>query len=151
MKQTPQEIKIQSMMEPGALTLSGFLGTDDRHYHAIIEEDENTLTELKRTAEEIAERMQQLMSFVVDTFEQPVIVEDHYQVEFETVRGKLICPFGHPGAYPKGIVVITNLTNHVTAKWTPLNVHFIGSHHFFEGKGATFRLDPETLVKAIFE
>lgn len=151
MKQSPKEIKIQSMMEPGILTISGFLGSDDRHYHAIIEEDETALNNLPYTAEEIADRMQHLMTLVGDSFQDQVIVEDHYQMEIDTVRGKMVCPFGHPGAYAKGIIELTNLSNLLTIRWTPLSLHFIRTHHFFEGKGSPFRLDPELLVKAIFE
>jgi hypothetical protein len=151
MKQTPKEIKIQSMMEPGAITLSGFLGDDDRHFHAIIEEDENTLSKLNYEVEEITQRMEKLMALAGESFQEPIIVDGHYQVEMELVRGKMICPFMHPGTYTKGLIHLTNLKNNISVKWTPLSVHFIKIHHFFEGKGATFRLDPEKLVKALFE
>ena len=138
-------------MEPGNLTLSGFLGTDDRHYHEIIQDDENILEKLGHTPEEIAERMQKLMDLAGDVYEEPITVDGHYQIEIQLVRGRMICPFAHPGAYRKGIIYLTNLKNNLSVKWTPLSVHFIQSHHFFEGEGSVFRLDPETLVKAIFE
>ncbi len=151
MKQTLKEIKIQSMMEPGVLTLSGFLGIDNRHFHAIIEEDEMALSKLNYTAEAIAERMQELMNLAGESYQESILVDGHFKIEVDYVRGKIICPFGHTGAIAKGLIQLTNLANQITVKWTPLSVHFIQVHHFFEGKGSVFRLEPETLVKALFE
>jgi hypothetical protein len=151
MKQSPKEAAVQALMEPGVLSLSGFLGNDDRHYHAIIEEDEKTLNRLNYEVEEITQRMEHLMELGADAFQEPMTVEDHFQIEIQTVRGKMRCPFIHPGSYNKGIISLTNLSNHISVQWTPLSLHFIKVHHFFEGKGSPFRLDPEILIKAIFE
>jgi hypothetical protein len=151
MKQTPKELAIQAMMEPGVLSLSGFLGTDDRHFHEIIADDENTLNRLDYEAEQITQRMEKLMELAMDAYQEPMIVEAHFQIEIESLRGKMRCPFIHPGAYDKGIIHLTNLSNNITVKWTPLSIHFIKTHHFFEGKGSPFRIEPELLIKAIFE
>ena len=58
MKQTPLELRITKKMQPGVITLNGFLGNDDRHFHEIIADDEKTLEKLGYTAEQVAERMQ---------------------------------------------------------------------------------------------
>jgi len=46
MKETLKEAKIRSRMMPGALTITGFLGTDQRPLAEIIAADEQ---ELKKT------------------------------------------------------------------------------------------------------
>jgi len=150
MKQTPLEMKIQARMQPGTITLSGFLGTDERHYHAIIAEDEQTLARLGKTAEEIADRLDYFTKASWDSFVTPVVIDNLYEVETEITRGKLPCPFTHKGIYRKAITTLTHLNNGIVLRWTTLNIHLIRDHHFFEGTGSPFRLDPEQVVKALF-
>ncbi|MBM4398983.1 MAG: hypothetical protein FJ041_01450 [Candidatus Cloacimonetes bacterium] len=150
MKQTPLEDKITARMQPGVITLSGFLGNDDRHYHAIIEEDEKTLSALGKTADEIANRLEYFTDASFNSFMEPVVIDEIYEVETEVTRGKLPCPFNHPGIYRKTVSTLTNLKTGVTLRWSFLNIHLIREHHFFEGKGSTFRLEPDILVKNIF-
>lgn len=151
MKLTPKEQKIMSRMQPGVLTLSGFLGYDDRHLHQIIEDDDKILMDLSITAEEIANRMQYFTDRTFESYSQPQIIDDHYQVETDVVRGKLPCPFMHPGVYRKAITILKNLNNNLEVRWTSLSIHTIREHSFFEGKGSPFRLDPEVLYRALFE
>lgn len=150
MKETPLEQKIASRMQPGVITLSGFLGEDSRHFHEIIEDDEKSLAGLGKTPEEIADRMQYFTDKSWDSFEQEIILEDIYRVETDVVRGRLICPFSHPGGYRKAITILTNTKLGITIQWSSLNLHMIKEHHFFEGKGSPFRLEPEDLVRALF-
>jgi hypothetical protein len=150
MKQTPNEDKITSKMQPGVITLSGFLGTDDRHYHAIIEEDEKALVSLGITAEEVADRLEYFSNKSFENYLEPVIIDDIYEVETEVTRGKLPCPFSHPGIYRKAVTKLTNLKTGKNIMWSSLNIHLIRQHHFFEGHGSTFRLEPEVLKKTIF-
>lgn len=150
MKQTPEEIIIQEKMQPGVISQNGFLGKDDRHVHLIIEEDLQTIQRLGKTNREIAERMQFFMTKAQQTIDGFVELESKYSVEYETVRGKILCPFSHTGAYAKGIVTFENKVEKITIHWTPLSVHLIAEHGFFAGKGSSFRLDPDVLISAIF-
>ena len=150
MKQTPLEEKITAKMQPGVISLSGFLGSDERHYHEIIEEDEKTLATYGKTAEEIADRLDYFTKKSFDSFMGPVIIDDMYEVETEVYRGKLPCPFSHPGIYRKTVTTLTNTKTGVTIRWSGLNLHLVRQHHFFEGKGSVFRLEPDLLIKTIF-
>ncbi len=150
MRQTPQEIKIQSKMQPGVLSLDGFLGNDTRHYHAIVEEDQETLVELGYTQQDIAEKMEYFTNLVNETPDGFINIDDKYEIEYEIVRGKLQCPFSHPGAFQKGFLRFKNLDNGLEVVWSQLAIHMIREHCFFQGMGATHRLDPELLVKALF-
>lgn len=150
MKESPLEQRIARKMQPGVLTLSGFLGDDPRHYHEIIEDDEKTLSSLGKTPEEIAERMQFFTDSSWESFDLGIVVEEIFEVETEVTRGKLPCPFSHPGGYRKAVTTLTNTKLGITISWSSLNLHMIKEHHFFEGKGSPFRLDPELLVKALF-
>lgn len=151
MKQTPQETKIQERLEPGIITLEGFIGNDTRHYHEIIREDLAVLEELEITSAEIAERMSYFTEKAFLSYDESITIDDKYLVEYNTIRGRIICPFPHPGTFPKGEIVFKNLKNGIVLRWTPLNIHMIEAHNFFEGKGSPHRLEPITLKKALFD
>ncbi len=150
MKQTPQELLIRERMQPGVITLSGFLGDDPRALNQIISDDEMTLQNLGVTAQEIAERMEYLTEKSKQVYEGRVIVDDMYEIETEITRGKLPCPFLHRGLQRKTITTCTHLSSGITVRWTALNIHMIKEHGFFEGKDSPFRLEPEILVQVLF-
>ena len=138
-------------MQPGVITLSGFLGNDERHLHEIIETDSRALEALDLTPEEVAARMQYFTDKSFNEFNEDVLVDEHYLVSTDVVRGKLPCPFSHPGVYRKAITTLTNQKNGIVVRWTSLSIHMVERHGFFEGLGSPFRLDPGVLCKALFE
>lgn len=137
-------------MQPGVITLNGFLGDDRRSLNDIIQDDSIVLQKLERNHKEIGERMRFLTQQSWDFFAEPVLIENKYLVSTDVVRGKLPCPFGHPGIFRKAITTLVNQENGIEVRWSSLNTHMIEAHGFFEGHGSTFRLDPEILCKAIF-
>lgn len=151
MKQTPQEKKIQENMQPGVITLTGFLGNDTRHLHDIIAEDRNTIERLGISQEDIADRLQYFTNLALDSYDGFIIIYEIYHIEYKSYRGKIACPFPHAGMYPKGTISLKNLSNGKEICWTPLNIHMIREHCFFEGKGATHRLEPSEVRKIIFK
>lgn len=150
MKDTPQETRARARMMPGKVTLNGFLGKDKRTLCDIISADTKVLEELGHSAAEIAERLQYFTDESYNSFESKIIIDDIYEVETEVTRGKLPCPYSHNGMYRKSITTLLNTTNNVKIRWTSLNIHLIKEHCFFEGKGSTFRMNPEDVIKAIF-
>lgn len=151
MKETSKEKRIRSRMMPGVITLTGFVGKDKRSLIEIIAADEKELETLGRTAEEIAQRMQAFTDATFDVFDARTVIEENFEVETEVIRGKLPCPYAHGGLIRKLVTTLTNRRQNITVKWTALNIHLIKEHHFFEGKGSSFRIEPATLVKALFD
>ncbi len=151
MKATPKEMKITQRMQPGAITLNGFLGSDTRPLNEIISDDEAALNRLGHTKEDIAAKMEYLTQKSWGSYEDEILIDGKYLVETEVFRGKLPCPFSHIGIYRKAITKLFNQNNGVRVTWTSLNIHLIKEHGFFEGKESVFRLDPETLIKALFD
>ncbi|MDP8232733.1 MAG: hypothetical protein P9L91_08715 [Candidatus Zophobacter franzmannii] len=149
MKQTTKEIQIQKRMQLGNISADGFLGKDKRHYLDIIAEDENKILELDYTIDQIADRLEELTAEAFKSPEGPTNFGT-LTLDYFSYRGKVTCPFADPGVYAKAKVTARNTENDVQLCWTPLNIHLIRKHHFFEGKGAEFRLDPEQLIKCIF-
>ncbi len=151
MKATAQELKIMQRMQPGVITLSGFLGSDTRALNEIVADDAATCARLDHTQEQIAARMDSFTKASWDSYLEETLVEGKYLVQTEVYRGKLPCPYGHAGIFRKAITRLTNQANGLSVVWTSLSTHLIRAHGFFEGRGSVYRLDPEILVRALFE
>jgi hypothetical protein len=140
---------IQEDMRPGVITRDGFLGSDRRKLADILEEDHAVVRRLGLTHERIADRMQELREAGKRGLGQAIRVAPHFDVRVDSVRGKLPCPFRHPGVFPKTLVMVTNLDTGEEITYSDLNIHMIRSHGFYEGKGAGFRLDPAVLARVL--
>jgi hypothetical protein len=150
MKKTPIDKRITARMQAGTLTLSGFLGKDKRDFHQIIADDEMALEKLGKTAEEIADRLEYFQTQSYDSFQGAATIDKIYEVETEVVRGFLPCPFAHKGIYRKSFTTVTNTLTGRSFTFSALNIHLIRDHHFFEGKGSHFRLEPNEIVAELF-
>ena len=150
MKETPKELKIHNNLSAGVMSASGFLGDDERHYHEIIEDDRILLNQLGVSTEQLAERMEYFSNKAFESYDGPVVIDEKFKVFYDSYRGKILCPFSHPGVFRKGSITLTNLENNIEVCWTPLNIHMIKEHCFFEGKGSLHRLEPDLLFKALF-
>lgn len=136
-------------MQPGVLTLSGFLGEDARDFPRIIEDDAKTLENLGVTAKEVGKRLDYFQKQSFESFQGPIIIDEIYEVETDVVRGFLPCPFMHRGLFRKAITTVTNLESGKSFTYTSMNIHMIREHGFFEGKGSKFRLEPEEVVREL--
>lgn len=150
MKLNPTDRIIQDKMKPGILTADGFLGTDKRNFRDIISEDMKIVNQFDKSLAEIADRMEYLMQKSLMSYDSSIVIDDMYEVEYNTYRGILLSPFPKAGRFGKATVKVTNLNNHMSVIWTPLHVHFIRDYGFFEGRGSKFRIEPEMLYKTIF-
>jgi hypothetical protein len=150
MKQIPKEKRIMDKLQAGVLTADGFLGNDHRSFEGIIEADQLELLKYDKTIEQIAERLQYFYDSSIDAYDGSIIIDGNYEIENRSVRGFLICPFAHPGRYQKGELSIKNLTNEKMITITPLNIHLIKEHGFFEGVGSPHRIEVKELLEVIF-
>jgi hypothetical protein len=149
MKQSPELQKIQEAMRPGRLTKTGFLGSDSRPLADILAEDEATVTRLGLTHAAIATRMAYFREKGEAGLGLAVDVPPHFEVRVDGVRGRLPCPFAHPGLYPKIFCQVHNQKTGETVTYSDLQIHLIGDHGFYEGRGSPYRLEPETLVQVL--
>ncbi len=149
MKQTPQMKKIEANMQPGVITLSGFLGGDDRDLASIIEADNAVVMRQGLTHEQIAARMEELSKEGLKGLGEFIKIESGFEVKVDSVRGKLPCPFGHPGIFAKVNTTVRNIKLDREITYTLLNSHLIGEHGFYEGKDSPFRLEPRDLIEIL--
>lgn len=143
MKQAPQLAKAQKRMQPGVITRDGLLGHDKRQLGEIIEDDTNCVNNLGLTHARIARRMEYFTKKGRKGMGTPVTVDDDYTVCVKEWRGLLPCPWDDGEATRKGYVEVTNERLQETITWTPLTIHMIRDHGFYEGKGSPYRVDPE--------
>ncbi|MFZ5515038.1 MAG: hypothetical protein ACOY90_00260 [Candidatus Zhuqueibacterota bacterium] len=148
MKPTPHENKIITNFLPGKISMDGFLGTDTRHVHDIIADDNLILERLGVTHEQIADRLQFFINEGKKAIEGEASV-NHYRVKTIWSRGMLACPFGEPRLHHKIVTTVINTKLGQEIVYSQLNVHMIRDHGFFEGKGAKFRVEPERVVRVL--
>jgi hypothetical protein len=146
MKQTVQMQQIQEKMRPGVIARDGFLGSDRRNLIDILLSDDAEVKRMNLDHRVVAERMVELRDAGMRGLGDFITVEPHYEVRVDSVRGKLPCPFGDPGVFPKTNTIVRNLELNREIVYTDLNIHMILVHGFYEGKGSPFRLDPKDLV-----
>ena len=141
--------RVQERMQPGVITLDGFLGDDTRDLAEIISEDDQAVRALGITHQQIAERLAHFTALAYSGYGTPRRENDFEAVVSDT-RGWLRCPFGHRGRFRKGEVRLRNLHRGEILVWTPIQVHLIAEHGFYEGKGGHYRMEPEQ-AKKMFE
>lgn len=149
MKQTPDFDRIQENMRAGSITGPGFLGDDERNLLDIIREDESKVKELGLTNETIADKLEILMKQGERGFGSPVKVDDRFVVIVEESRGYIPCPFRHGHLSKKVNVNVRNITLKEEIDYSPISIHLIREHGFYQGKGSTYRLDPEMLARML--
>jgi hypothetical protein len=149
MKETPQTKQITANMRPGVITLEGFLGTDYRSLDDIINEDDGIVSRMGLTHEEIARRMMEMKQAGEAGLGEFINVPPHFEVKVDSVRGKLPCPFSHPGIYRKTNTTVVNTKQGREITYTDLHIHMIEAHGFYEGRGSRFRLEPKELVEIL--
>ena len=126
------------------------MGDDRRSVCEIIDADMAELSRLDFTREQVAERMQQITDMAISGLGMWVKVDEQRQAKIHEAKGRLICPWLHPGRCAKRVTTIMDVETGRSIKWSDLNIHLIAEHGFFEGRGSTFRIEPKELIRIIF-
>ncbi|AQQ69940.1 hypothetical protein SMSP2_00274 [Limihaloglobus sulfuriphilus] len=150
MKESPQSKKLEAMLRSSKLVAGGFLGTDNRSVSEIIETDRQTAAAAGYSTAEIARRMQEITDIAVTGLGNFVRIDEGLEAMVEEAKGSLVCPWPHPGTYAKRVTILRDTKNQKLLQWSDLNIHMIAEHGFFEGRGSTFRLEPDELADVIF-
>jgi len=148
--QSPELDVAEQRMKPSPTFGHGFLGDDSRKLIQILNDDQKAVKALGLTDELIAKKLRVVTEKAKRGFGDPVIVDDKFEVKAEGARGKLPCPWGHPGLYNKTYIVLKKIETGETLVWSDLAVHMIEEHGFYQGRGSPYRIDPR-VVKKILE
>ena len=150
MKESPQNKKLEALLRSSKLVAGGFMGSDNRGVSEIIDADKNELSRLGFTNEQIASRMQEITNTAKTGLETWVKIDDNLEAKTDEARGFLPCPWPHAGRFVKRITIARLTSTSDTIQWSDLNIHLIGRHCFFQGKGSPFRIEPKKLIEMIF-
>ncbi len=144
MKLSPDLKKVQENMQPGVITQTGFLGDDARSFIDIIAHDEELMDEVGITFEQVVDQMNFLLEEGLKGLGEPTHVKDTWLVKIDEARGYLPCPW-EDGIYRKRNVQVKHLKSGKVLNFSDLSIHMINAHHFLQGKGAEYRLEPALL------
>jgi hypothetical protein len=141
-------------MLPGAITAQGFLGDDDRFPADIIASDEKDFVRFGLDFAEIAATLRRLRDEGEKGLGEPITVDRRWVVQTGDARGVLPCPWGDGVFHKNGISVrLVQPGKPIEAciegedilVFSDLSIHLLEVHHFLQGRGSPFRLDPAVL------
>lgn len=136
-------------MAPGVISADGFLGPDSRPLVDIVEADEEKMRSLDLSFDLVYEKMQYLMREGRKGLGDPITVEEKWLVKTDEARGFIPCPF-EDGVFRKVTASVTHLTKGASFIYSELSLHLLKAHHFLQGKGTAFHLEPQ-ILKSILE
>ncbi|MDH7483897.1 MAG: hypothetical protein QHH01_04645 [Spirochaetales bacterium] len=156
MKQSPADRQAFERMMPGVITAQGFLGKDVRSPDRIIAEDEVLFCELGLDFDTVADRLEELARKGEEGLGEPITV-GKLLIQSGEARGKLPCPWGD-GFFHKNAVSVSpaDIPLEACAEgedmliYSELSIHMLRAHHFCQGRGSPFRLEPALLKQLLF-
>lgn len=148
MKNTQTQKEVLERMRPGVITARGFLGRDERSLADIIQGDEEAFRRLGLEFDATAARLQAWKEAGSRGLGEPLTVEGRFLVRTGDARGVLPCPF-EDGVFHKNSVEVKDTRTGDLIIYSDLSVHLLGVHHFCQGRGSPFRLDPEVLARML--
>jgi hypothetical protein len=150
MKSTPAMTKAREQMLPGIITRDGFLGDDLRPLPDIIESDEGLMASVGLRWDEVVRKLRGIIEMSREaSYDGAVHLGKDLDITVEETRGRLPCPFGD-GFHYKDFIVITHKSTGKKVQLSELSLHLIEAHHFLQGKGSAFRMEP-SILKVIIE
>jgi len=149
MKEAPNIQKAEQNMQTGMLSSEGFLGNDTRPLIDIIEADEEKMQSLGLDFDKVAERLRWFEKEGRKGLEEPITLENTWRIQVTEARGRIPCPF-EDGIHKKINVEVTKLENSEKLLFSDLSIHLLQKHHFLQGKGSSFRLEPQQVKKVLY-
>jgi hypothetical protein len=148
-KQKEPDKDILERMAAGVLCREGFLGTDARPLAEILNADLETVRRLGVSHEQLAGRLAEILLSATAAMGNPVDVARGLQGLYHEAMGRIPCPCGDGRCFPKGEVELTDLASGRTLRLSPLSVHLIGEHGFYQGRGSRYRIEPDVLCEIL--
>jgi hypothetical protein len=146
MKESPSEKELRERLGPSKFSGEGFLGNDTRPVREIISHDLAVLEKAQITAEKIAGLLAEIYDKAVKGFGAEMEVLPGVYGKYNESMGKIPSPFTGEGVFRKGEVTVNDKKNGYEVVITPLSIHLIQAHGFFQGKGSRYRIEPEKAV-----
>ncbi len=159
MKQAGTDRLANDRMAPGVITALGFLGSDERAAVDIVAADEEAFAQSGLDFGEVAALLAHLRDQGGQGLGEPITVEGRWVVQTGDARGVLPCPWGDGVFHKNGISVRPvdpgkPLESCVDGEdilvFSDLSIHMLEVHHFLQGRGSPFRLEPSVLKSILY-
>lgn len=144
-----KDLQKLTLLAAGVISRDGFLGADTRSVEEIIKADGATLCRLGLTADRVAAELGRLVRIAMDSCGLRVKVGEHLTVFCREAMGRIPCPWSDGEWFVKGEVEVSDDRDGRSIRVSPLSVHLIGAHGFFQGQGSKFRLEIEPLARML--
>lgn len=137
-------------MAPGVLSRDGFLGTDTRELDEIIASDGAVLDGMGVRPDDLADRMEEVFARALKNLGRPVVtIDGRLEAVYRESMGRIPSPWPGEGVFQKGEVEVKDIQSGESIRFSPLAIHLIRKHSFFQGRGSVYRLDPKELCKIL--
>lgn len=147
MKENPADQAIRDRLQPGQLSVEGFLGDDKRPLADIIAADKAIVEAAGLTVEQLGNFLENLHQTADAGWEGRVPMFDgQISVRSDETLGQIPCPFACGAQCHKAEIAVKDADGNDLLRFTPLDAHLIAAHGFFEGKGAHYRIEPQALI-----
>ena len=146
MKHTPYDENVLDRMAAGALCAEGFLGSDHRELGDILAEDDAAVLAAGTTHEQIAADLDLWLQTAMVELGRPIALTDDVTATWHEGMGRIPSPWPGDGVFPKGELELVDSRSGRTLLVTPLSIHLIAAHGFFQGRGTRYRLEPTDLI-----
>jgi len=144
--------RAEANLEPGVLTADGFRGVDLRPLLRIVREDTLAMAEFGLPWDFVADHLEELMAQGSEGLGEPITVGNRFLVRVAETRGMLPCPW-EDGLWRKRSATVQRLVAGVAGGpellFSDLSLHLLRDHHFLQGKGSPFRLEPSVLAAVL--
>ncbi|MFA7256344.1 MAG: hypothetical protein WC047_02050 [Kiritimatiellales bacterium] len=148
MKENPASQSIRNRLEPGHISVEGFLGDDKRPLADIIAADTAKVEAAGLTVEELGKFLEDIHIAADGGWESRISVFDgKITVRSDETLGQIPCPFACGAHCHKAVVGVKDAEGNDLLNFTPLAAHLIRAHGFFEGEGAPCRIAPDKLIE----
>lgn len=157
MKLKPVDSEAFGRMGAGTITAQGFLGDDIRPPEAIIIEDEREFARLGLDFDAVADALERMRAAGERGLGEPITV-GKLLVQTGDARGMLPCPWGD-GVFHKNAMSVRDadqasescVEGEDMLVFSDISIHLLRAHHFCQGRGSPFRLEPELLARFLKE
>jgi hypothetical protein len=145
---------LEKDMRPGALSMAGFLGKDEKLLDVLVGDNEYVVDLMGMSHQELA-RPLYAMEAIFHKLEgkpntkEPVRCSYHgrrYEIRLEATRGDQESPFGD-GTKTNVYLHVNNVDNGQKLEYSGLLPRMIERYGFYEGKGTSYRVEPKQLIE----
>ena len=142
MKRSPGEQKVVESLGPSRFSATGFMGNDSREVEEVIASDALTLSRLGVDQDRVAMALENVYNLARANLGDPVHITPRFHAEYMPVRGRIPSPMPGEGTFEKSLVRVWSRDGRIEFFISPLSIHLIRKHGFFQGLGSVFRIDP---------